>query len=198
MYERVGRGHRAKRCPRAFGAISRGPGAVRPADSAPWRVGHFPLCRPARRHRALTTTRPEKRSHEFPHAARTCARSHRSCSASPSCSPATACNSRCCRCAAMPRVSARSRSACIGSAYYAGFVAGCLLAPYVILRAGHIRAFAALVGARGRGRARLSAGQRGRALDRLPPGQRLLSRRLLSGDRELAQRPRHQSKRAGS
>ena len=33
----------------------------------------------------------------------------------------------------------------IGSAYYAGFVAGCLLAPYVILRAGHIRAFAALV-----------------------------------------------------
>ncbi len=33
----------------------------------------------------------------------------------------------------------------IGSAYYAGFVGGCLLAPYVILRAGHIRAFAALV-----------------------------------------------------
>ncbi len=33
----------------------------------------------------------------------------------------------------------------IGSAYYAGFVGGCLLAPYIILRAGHIRAFAALV-----------------------------------------------------
>ncbi len=33
----------------------------------------------------------------------------------------------------------------ISSAYYAGFVAGCLLAPYIILRAGHIRAFAALV-----------------------------------------------------
>jgi MFS family permease len=33
----------------------------------------------------------------------------------------------------------------IGSAYYLGFVAGCLLAPYAILRAGHIRAFAALV-----------------------------------------------------
>jgi MFS family permease len=33
----------------------------------------------------------------------------------------------------------------IGSAYYLGFVAGCLLAPYMILRAGHIRAFAALV-----------------------------------------------------
>jgi MFS family permease len=33
----------------------------------------------------------------------------------------------------------------IGSAYYAGFVSGCLLAPYLILRAGHIRAFAALV-----------------------------------------------------
>jgi MFS family permease len=33
----------------------------------------------------------------------------------------------------------------IGSAYYAGFGAGCLLAPYLILRAGHIRAFAALV-----------------------------------------------------
>lgn len=33
----------------------------------------------------------------------------------------------------------------IGSAYYVGFAAGCLLAPYVILRAGHIRAFAALV-----------------------------------------------------
>lgn len=33
----------------------------------------------------------------------------------------------------------------IGSAYYAGFVAGCALAPYLILRAGHIRAFAALV-----------------------------------------------------
>ena len=33
----------------------------------------------------------------------------------------------------------------ISSAYYAGFVGGCLLAPYVILRAGHIRAFAALV-----------------------------------------------------
>ncbi len=33
----------------------------------------------------------------------------------------------------------------IGSAYYLGFAAGCLLAPYAILRAGHIRAFAALV-----------------------------------------------------
>jgi MFS family permease len=33
----------------------------------------------------------------------------------------------------------------IGSAYYVGFVSGCLLAPYLILRAGHIRAFAALV-----------------------------------------------------
>jgi MFS family permease len=33
----------------------------------------------------------------------------------------------------------------IGSSYYIGFVGGCLLAPYLILRAGHIRAFAALV-----------------------------------------------------
>jgi MFS family permease len=33
----------------------------------------------------------------------------------------------------------------MGSAYYVGFVAGCLLGPYVILRAGHIRAFSALV-----------------------------------------------------
>jgi MFS family permease len=33
----------------------------------------------------------------------------------------------------------------IGSAYYFGFVGGCLLAPYLILRAGHIRAFTALV-----------------------------------------------------
>jgi MFS family permease len=33
----------------------------------------------------------------------------------------------------------------IGSAYYIGFVSGCLLAPYLILRAGHIRAFAAMV-----------------------------------------------------
>ncbi len=33
----------------------------------------------------------------------------------------------------------------IGSAYYVGFVSGCLIGPYVILRAGHIRAFAALV-----------------------------------------------------
>lgn len=33
----------------------------------------------------------------------------------------------------------------MGSAYYVGFVAGCLLGPYIILRAGHIRAFAALV-----------------------------------------------------
>lgn len=33
----------------------------------------------------------------------------------------------------------------IGSAYYLGFVAGCLLAPYAILRAGHIRAFSAMV-----------------------------------------------------
>ncbi len=33
----------------------------------------------------------------------------------------------------------------IGSAYYGGFVGGCLLAPYLILRAGHIRAFTALV-----------------------------------------------------
>jgi MFS family permease len=33
----------------------------------------------------------------------------------------------------------------IGSAYYVGFVSGCLLGPYVILRAGHIRAFTALV-----------------------------------------------------
>ena len=32
----------------------------------------------------------------------------------------------------------------IGSAYYVGFVSGCLLAPYLIVRAGHIRAFAAL------------------------------------------------------
>jgi MFS family permease len=33
----------------------------------------------------------------------------------------------------------------IGSAYYVGFVSGCLLAPYLILRAGHIRAFTAFV-----------------------------------------------------
>ncbi|MFA6264372.1 MAG: MFS transporter [Pseudolabrys sp.] len=33
----------------------------------------------------------------------------------------------------------------IGSSYYMGFVAGCVLAPYAILSAGHIRAFAALV-----------------------------------------------------
>lgn len=33
----------------------------------------------------------------------------------------------------------------LGSTYYAGFVAGCLFAPYVILRSGHIRAFAAMV-----------------------------------------------------
>jgi MFS family permease len=33
----------------------------------------------------------------------------------------------------------------LGSAYYVGFVAGCLLTPYLILRAGHIRAFAALI-----------------------------------------------------
>ena len=33
----------------------------------------------------------------------------------------------------------------IGSAYYLGFGGGCLLGPYLILRAGHIRAFAALV-----------------------------------------------------
>jgi MFS family permease len=33
----------------------------------------------------------------------------------------------------------------ISSGYYVGFVVGCLLAPYLILRAGHIRAFTALV-----------------------------------------------------
>lgn len=33
----------------------------------------------------------------------------------------------------------------IGSAYYLGFVAGCVLAPYAILSAGHIRAFSAMV-----------------------------------------------------
>jgi MFS family permease len=33
----------------------------------------------------------------------------------------------------------------IGSAYFVGFVSGCLIGPYVILRAGHIRAFAAMV-----------------------------------------------------
>jgi MFS family permease len=33
----------------------------------------------------------------------------------------------------------------IGSAYYVGFVSGCLAGPFIILRAGHIRAFAALV-----------------------------------------------------
>src|SRR5690606_32246609 len=33
----------------------------------------------------------------------------------------------------------------IGSAYYVGFVTGCLAGPFVILQAGHIRAFAALV-----------------------------------------------------
>ncbi|WP_108663601.1 MFS transporter [Acuticoccus kandeliae] len=33
----------------------------------------------------------------------------------------------------------------LGSTYYAGFVAGCMFAPFVILRAGHIRAFAAMV-----------------------------------------------------
>ncbi len=32
----------------------------------------------------------------------------------------------------------------IGSAYYIGFVSGCLLAPRLIVRAGHIRAFAAM------------------------------------------------------
>jgi MFS family permease len=33
----------------------------------------------------------------------------------------------------------------IASAYYVGFVSGCLLAPYLILRAGHIRAFTAML-----------------------------------------------------
>jgi len=33
----------------------------------------------------------------------------------------------------------------IGSSYFVGFVTGCLLGPYMILRAGHIRAFAAMV-----------------------------------------------------
>ncbi len=33
----------------------------------------------------------------------------------------------------------------IGSAYFVGFVSGCLLGPYIVLRAGHIRAFAAMV-----------------------------------------------------
>ncbi|UOM33333.1 MFS transporter [Acuticoccus sp. I52.16.1] len=33
----------------------------------------------------------------------------------------------------------------LSSTYYAGFVAGCVFAPYLILRAGHIRAFAAMV-----------------------------------------------------
>lgn len=33
----------------------------------------------------------------------------------------------------------------MGSAYYVGFVTGCLFGPYVILRAGHIRAFSAMV-----------------------------------------------------
>lgn len=33
----------------------------------------------------------------------------------------------------------------IGSAYYGGFVAGCLLGPYLVLRAGHIRAFSAMI-----------------------------------------------------
>lgn len=33
----------------------------------------------------------------------------------------------------------------LGSAYYIGFVSGCLIGPYAILRAGHIRAFAAMV-----------------------------------------------------
>ncbi|HQF31313.1 MAG TPA: MFS transporter, partial [Hyphomicrobiales bacterium] len=33
----------------------------------------------------------------------------------------------------------------LGSSYYLGFVAGCLGGPYLILRAGHIRAFLALV-----------------------------------------------------
>ena len=33
----------------------------------------------------------------------------------------------------------------IASAYYVGFVSGCLLGPYAIMRVGHIRAFAAMV-----------------------------------------------------
>ncbi|WP_075219428.1 MFS transporter [Acuticoccus yangtzensis] len=33
----------------------------------------------------------------------------------------------------------------LSSTYYLGFVAGCIFAPYLILRAGHIRAFAAMV-----------------------------------------------------
>lgn len=33
----------------------------------------------------------------------------------------------------------------LGSSYYVGFVAGCLFGPFVILRSGHIRAFAAMV-----------------------------------------------------
>lgn len=35
----------------------------------------------------------------------------------------------------------------MGSGYYAGFVIGCIAGPYLILRAGHIRAFTALVAA---------------------------------------------------
>ena len=35
----------------------------------------------------------------------------------------------------------------IGSAYYVGFVGGCLLGPFMILRVGHIRSFSAMVSA---------------------------------------------------
>lgn len=34
----------------------------------------------------------------------------------------------------------------IGSVYFAGFLAGCVLGPYVVRRAGHVRSFAALAG----------------------------------------------------
>ena len=33
----------------------------------------------------------------------------------------------------------------LGSAYYVGFIAGCILSPYLVLRAGHIRTFTAMV-----------------------------------------------------
>ncbi|MCC2114066.1 MAG: hypothetical protein KDJ16_18680 [Hyphomicrobiales bacterium] len=38
----------------------------------------------------------------------------------------------------------------LGSSYYIGFVVGCLSGPYLILRAGHIRAFLAMVSLKGR------------------------------------------------
>ena len=80
----------------------------------------------------------------------------------------------------------------IASGYSLGFVVSCRYAPHIVRRVGHIRSFAVFAAIARLPRAAVRARGPPAGLGHAPPGERVLLRRPVHGDRELAQRERRE------